>query len=266
MNRDEFDALGDKHKKYEQLNKPFLMPNLPIMVRVDGRAFHTFTKGLNRPFDVRLTLCMHETAKTLLEKFNGYISYVQSDEISLIINGNETGRMFGGSRDKLISLISATASVAFYKALIENLPQKAHELPIFDCRAFQYPTLDLYAENLMWREADATRNSLTMLCHAHFSKDALHKVNRQKQHDMLHSIGINWDSYPNYFKRGSYFAKRDKLVVMSDEIWDKIPEGKKPESKEFLRSITANLDLPPVSTINNFVDVIFNKASPKTCN
>ena len=264
MTRDEFDALGDKHKKYEQLNKAFFMPNLPIMVRVDGRAFHTFTKGLNRPFDVRLTMCMHETAKTLLDKFNGYISYVQSDEISLIISGDENSRMFGGSRDKLVSLISATASVAFYKALLQNLPDKAHELPVFDCRAFQYPSLDIYAENLMWRETDATRNSLTMLCHAYFSKDKLHKANRQKQHEMLHSVGINWDSYPSYFKRGTYFAKRDKLDIISEEIWCKIPVNKRPETREFVRSIIANLDMPPVSTVSNFVDVIFSKASPKT--
>lgn len=259
MTRDEFDALGDTHKYYEQLNKQTLMPYLPIIARVDGRSFHTFTKGLKRPYDERFTKCMHDAAKALIEKFNAYIAYVQSDEITIIMNGDIQGRMFGGVKDKLTSLISATASVAFYKSLLENLPEKATDLPVFDCRVFQYPSLYLYAENLLWREADATRNSLTMACHAHFSSKKLHKVNRKEQHELLHSIGVNWNDYPDFFKRGTYYAKRNVEEVISDEIWDKIPENKKPESRIFYRSVIQDLMLPPVSAIDNFTDVIFGE-------
>ena len=261
MTRDEFDALGNKHKKFEQLNKQHLMPYLPIMVRVDGRAFHTFTKGLKRPYDFRLSMCMQDTAKTLLEEFNGHISYTQSDEISMILKGDSDKQMFGGSVDKINSIISSTASVAFYKALLKYLPEKAENtIPVFDCRAFQYPTLGLYAENLMWREADATRNSLTMACHAHFDQKKLHKVNRMQQHELLNSIGINWNDFPSFFKRGVYFSKRDREEHMSDDIWNKIPKNKKPSSRTYLRSVVVDLELPPVFKIANLTEVIFSKS------
>lgn len=262
MTRDEFESLGNKHKQYEQLNKQFLIPNLPIVARVDGKSFHTFTKDLQKPYDINFTSCMHSMAKTILDKFNGYISYVQSDECTIIIPGNESEVMFGGNKDKLVSLIAATASVSFFKALETYLPEKKNTLPVFDCRVFQYPNKNLYAENLIWREEDTTRNSLSMLCSSHFSNKMLFKANRERQHEMLHSIGINWSDYASCFKRGTYYAKRKVEDVISDEIWNKIPEKNRPESKVFYRSSIVDLNLPPAKKIKNFVGVIFDKESP----
>lgn len=257
MNRQEFEALGDKHKKYESLNQQYFMDSMPIMVRLDGRAFHTFAKGLARPYDFRLTTCMQEAAKAILDQTNGLTVYTQSDEITCILPASEQ-MLFGGRKSKIESVLAAIASVAFYKALVEHLPEKTSHIPVFDCRAWQYPNPELCVESLVWRETDATRNSLTMACSSLYSQKELHGKGRAIQHDMLHAKGVNWNDYPAFFKRGTYFAKRYVEQVMDQETWNKIPEKNKPVSREFTRSIIVNLDLPPITQVKNMFDVVFH--------
>lgn len=257
MNRAEFEALGDKHKKYEGMNQQYFMPMLPIMVRLDGKAFHTFTKGLARPYDARMSHCMAVAAKAVLEITQGLIAYTQSDEITVIIPAQEN-MFYGGRRDKINSVLAAAASVAFNKAIAIHIPEKAHLDPVFDCRSWQYPTDDLCVESLLWRETDATRNSLTMACSAVYKQHELQHKGFVDQHNMLHEKGINWNNYPNFFKRGSYFAKR-KFTKQIDEVtWNKIPLKNRPASNEFLRSEIVNLDLPPMSKIINMQHVVFD--------
>lgn len=258
MKREDFESLGDKHKQFENLNQRMMMPNMPIMVRLDGRAFHTFTKGLKRPYDERMSVCMQETTKELVKQTNAYVGYTQSDEISLII----PNELFGGRVAKINSILAGIASVAFNKLIAKHIPEKANALAVFDCRCWQYPSYDMYVESLAWREADATRNSLTMACHSVYSHKELHQAGFTKKHDMLHAKGINWNDYPAFFKRGSYFARRDRLMEIDDETWNKIPPKNRPESREYVRSVIVGLGMPPISKVVNINDVVFNRTDP----
>lgn len=265
MTREDFEALGDMHKRYEKLAVRYLMPNMPIMIRLDGRAFHTFTKGLKRPYDVRFSKCMVEATKELIHQTNAVIAYTQSDEISLIIDAS-ADPIFGGRVSKIESVLAATASIAFYKALLKYLPEKAESMPVFDCRAWQYPTINLYVDSLRWRECDATRNSLTMACASQYKQKELQNVGSARQHDMLMDKGINWNNYPAFFKRGSYFAKRQVSAEMDDETWNKIPDKNKPESRLFVRNVIVHLDCPPVDKVRNMMLVVYTGDYPMDAN
>lgn len=257
MNRKDFESLGDRHKRFEGLSNQYMMSDLPIMVRLDGRAFHTFTKGLKRPYDARFSVCMIETTKFLVKETNALIGYTQSDEITLILPA-ASEHIFGGRKSKIESITAALASTCFFKYLITNLPEKTMQTPVFDSRCWQYPNEELCVESLIWREADATRNSLTMACSAYFSQKQLQGVGRSKQHDMLHSVGVNWNDYPTYFKRGTYVQRK----VMDQETWGKIPDKSKPESRTFMRSEVMVIDMDPINSVSNILEVVFGGADP----
>ena len=258
MTRNEFEALGNKMKEYEKMYSTRLLPSLPIMVRLDGRSFHTFTKGMNRPFDAGMSAAMKAAAVAVLEETKGYISYTQSDEITAIIPDT----YFNGKKEKTISVLAATASVAFVLELQKHYPEKVQKLPQFDCRLWQFADRSLYAQNLLWRETDATRNSLSMACSAHFSQRTLHGVNSAGQHNLLHTIGINWNDYPAHFKRGSYFARRNVEVVLTDADVARIPFEHVPLDRKVIRTKTVELDMPPIKQVINIDEVIFDSANP----
>ena len=166
------------------------MPGIPVVARLDGRSFHTITRGMARPFDAGLAAAMLETTKYLVDQTQATIGYRQSDEITLLWANQDVdkGLMFDGQTQKLLSTLAAMASVKFNEQVAIHLPAHAHKLPVLDCRVMQYPTRELAASNLYWREADATRNSLTMLAHEHYSTKELHKAGFAQKHDMLLAI------------------------------------------------------------------------------
>ena len=138
------DGLGNRIKFYEQYfgsNLTYLMPQVPAVIRLDGRAFHTFTRGLDRPFDRGLTDLMDATACYLVEETNACIGYTQSDEITLVLHAESyTSQIYlNGNVDKLNSLLAASASIHFVKGLREYIPSKVGYRPQFDCRCFSVP-------------------------------------------------------------------------------------------------------------------------------
>ena len=259
MKREDFEALGTKHKLYEQRYDSTLMPGLPVIVRLDGRAFHTFTKGLQRPFDPRLSAAMISTTKHLVAEWNASVGYTQSDEITIAFaNADPEAEFnFGGRVQKIVSLFAASASVKFNNIIRTSIPEKASELPLFDARVFQYPNLDLAVENFLWRETDATRNSLTMAAHSVYSTKELHKAGYVAKHDMLHAKGINWNDYPIHFKRGMYVAKRTVMKTLTDEELQRIPPAHREPGKMFARSVVQELNLLPLSHLANPIGVLF---------
>jgi len=258
--RAEFDDLGDLHKRYEEVGVQRLMPGLPIVCRLDGNSFHTFTKGLKRPYDERLSTCMHETAQQMLAWTNSKIVYTQSDEITLILFPSDLP--YGGKKTKIESLFAAKATAIFNAALLTFLPEKADALPIFDCRCLQYPTKELCISNLIWRESDATRNSVTMAASAYYSHKQLHKVGHNKKLDMLDEKGVAWADYPAYFKRGVYYGFRTETTILSPEILAKIPEKHRDEHAIVTRRKVVDLEMPPIRKVENIIDVVFDGAAP----
>ena len=265
--REEFDAVGDRQKEYERSSGTTLMPGTPLLMRLDGRAFHTFTKGLTRPFDERLTALMQETTKILVRDLCPSIAYTQSDEISLVFpytlqHGHDRRKYpsapesiygvempFGGRVQKLCSIVASIASVTFNKLLPEYLPGKVDALPMFDARIWTVPNLGLAHEYFLWRESDATRNSVSMAAHHHFPSAKLHGVNVKGKLDMLKAQGVNWNTYPASFKRGSYVRREQRSVLLSDEELARIPPKYRPDPGERVtRTVITVLNAPPLAS------------------
>lgn len=248
------DALGDRMKRYEMEEAGRrMLPRLPILARLDGRAFHTFTKGLERPYDRNFSLCMIDTMRMLVGRYNATLGYTQSDEITLYWANDdiEAEMPFDGRYQKFISLLAAGASAYFLKRVMALLPEKADRIPEFDCRAWQVPNEQEVYHNFLWRENDATTNCLQMAAQSQYSQKQLHLKGRDQLHEMLFQVGINWNDYPAFFKRGTY-AKRvvfDKWLSAAELA--RLPETRRPTGP-VKRSEVRCLDVPPLSTYDQF--------------
>lgn len=261
------DKMGDRLKMFEGIEaNRILIPNLPICVRVDGRAFHTFTRGMNRPYDINMSNAMIETMKYLVKKTDACIGYVQSDEISLVLNDSKEP-LFGGRIQKLTSIIAAMATAKFNDEIHKKYPEKP--LAEFDCRVWNVPSRTEAANTILWREFDATKNSISMAARSVYSDNQLLGKNSSEKQEMLWQKGINWDKYPVFFKRGTY-ARR---VVMErkltpDELKD-LPEhheARKNPDMVFTRSEIKEIEMPIFSAVENREEVIFDGAEPKVKN
>lgn len=221
------DDLGTRMKEfYEQVPKTRLMRRTPVAIRIDGRAFHTFTKGFKKPFDNILMESMQETMKYLCENIQGCVlGYTQSDEITLILIDYKTldsSAWFDYEVQKLCSISASMATLAFNKAFTDSVMgipedtwakldvnyadalQKAMEKgAMFDARCFNIPREEV-TNLLYWRQLDAARNSVQMVGQAFFSHKELHGKSCNQIQDMLHEEkGINWNDFPVPQKRGT---------------------------------------------------------------
>ena len=216
------DELGIRMKTYyEQIPKSRLMRRTPVAIRVDGKAFHTFTRGMKRPFDDILIETMQQTMKYLCENIQGCVlGYTQSDEITLILIDYQkltSSAWFDYEVQKMCSIAASMATMAFNKYFYENIPigkdkegvyYKALEKgAMFDARCFNIPKEEV-ANLIYWRQLDATRNSIQMVGQANFSQKELHGKSCNKIQDMLMlEKGINWNNFPIYQKRGTCCIK-----------------------------------------------------------
>lgn len=250
--------LSKKCKQFEKRfnNKTFL-EGLPLLARLDGRAFHTFTKDLKRPFDERLTTSMANTAKYLLEEFNADLVYTQSDEITLFWNTKEENKLFfSGKIFKLNSVLAASCSVFFYKEILKNLPEKADKLPVFDCRTWQVTSMQDVSDVFVWRQLDAVRNSVNCLAQSVFKHSELQKKNKKEVLQMLKNKNIIWNNLPFGLQRGHYFHK----ISVEEEIdftnREDIPE-KHRVKKLVTRSKVVEKDVPILKENDDNLSIIF---------
>ena len=232
---DSKDTLGDYMKGFEQAETNHrIEKGFPMMARLDGRSFHTFTRGLDRPFDKNLTELMQETTRHLVKETNALIGYTQSDEITLIwyVGADDPRQyMFDGKCQKNCSVLASIATCFFVKNLPKYLPSKADEFPTFDARVWQVPTLHDAFLALMWRENDAIKNSITMLALAHFSHKTLQDVNGLEKRKMLQEIGHPWELYPSENRKGSYFMRVTEERFLTEAELQTIPEAFRPTEK-----------------------------------
>ena len=234
------DSLGDRMKKYEGVPKTALMRRNPVIIRIDGKAFHTFTRGFQRPFDDILIESMQETMKYLCENIQGCkLGYCQSDEISLLITDYEkinTAAWFDYEVQKMCSIAASMATLAFNRAFdsrvdaIDNdifngdddydfnylsaLHKAQEKGAMFDARVFSIPKEEV-CNYFIWRQQDATRNSIQMVGQANFSHKALHcKTCNDIQNMLMFEKGINWNDFPTVQKHGSCCTKTGKHTVV----------------------------------------------------
>lgn len=248
----DFQALGDEHKMYEQkFDSKYLMPGLPIVLRFDGNAFHTFTKGLGKPFDKDLIQTMQCTTDDLIKDLNPDLAYHQSDEISLFWFNNDTSKQlpFDGNVDKWLSIYAAKCSVIFNSYLQGFIPGKFVERPVFDARVYQYPRWDLAYDYFIWRQWDARKNSVSMAAHSVFSQSELHGKNTAEKIEMLHQKGINFHDYPEHFRQGTFKRKMKKIMLIDDATWNSIPvQHREKMDRKVERSYVADLQGVPKLT------------------
>lgn len=254
------DALGDRMKKYEYVTRTYLTPRTPVIIRVDGKAFHTFTRGFKKPFDSILVKTMQQTMKYLCESIQGCVlGYQQSDEITLVLidyKKIDTCSWFDYNIQKCASVAASMATMAFNKFFYKNIDDYANtdealaslygndevskeetrsylsvlkralsKGAMFDARVFNIPKEEV-TNCILWRQNDATRNSIEMVGHANFSQSSLYKKSCNQIQDMLMlEKGINWNDFPVTLKRGSCCIR--KSVEGSDRtkwvIDDNIP-------------------------------------------
>lgn len=218
------DSLGDRMKSYENISRIYLAKRLPVIIRIDGKAFHSFTKGFQRPFDEILIKAMQETAKYLCKNIMGCkLAYTQSDEISLLLidyERNETQPWFENNLQKIVSVAASMATMAFNKCFKEitiatqcyDIDQiivytKHFDKATFDARAFILPKEEV-CNYFIWRQQDASRNSIQMVAQSLFShKQLQNKKCDQLQELMSQECNINWSDYDTVYKRGSCVIK-----------------------------------------------------------
>ena len=231
------DDLGTRMKTfYEYIPKTRLMRRCPVVIRIDGKAFHTFTRGFKRPFDNVLIKTMQDTAKYLCENIQGcQLAYTQSDEISLLLidyQRFETSAWFDYEIQKMCSISASMATMAFnkifrdmvgeihYKGSLEEeysciLYKAAQKGAMFDARVFNIPKEEV-TNYFYWRQLDASRNSIQMVGQANFShKELQYKSCNDIQDMLMTQKGINWNDFPTYQKRGSCVV-RNRIVLESD--------------------------------------------------
>ena len=197
------DSLGDRMKaNYENRYRIKLTRRMPIILRLDGKAFHTLTRSCDKPFDDFFQTTMINTAFTLCTEVQGVkCAYAQSDEISLLVTDFDklsTDAWFDYNLQKMVSVSAGIASANFTKDY--------GKIGIFDCRAFNIPKEEV-CNYFVWRQKDWIRNSVSMLAQAHYSHKELHKKNQADMHEMLHEKGINWANVAPQFKNGGFLSK-----------------------------------------------------------
>jgi len=248
------DILGDTLKSFEK-EITGIRVQVPCVARLDGKGFHNFTKGLKRPFDERLSLLMIDTAKYLLDKTGADIAYTQSDEISLAWTG--TTLYFEGKVYKMLSDMSAMASVFFTKELAHRIPEKNEAR--FDARVFNLPDLSTVAYYFLWREKDARKNAFTMAASEYYSHKFLLNKNSDEKRNLLKDKGIKWEDYPEFFRKGTYIKKVTEFKTFSKEIIDKLPINHQARSNpdmKFSRSVIKTISFPDFISLSDIPNYI----------
>ena len=245
-------TLGERMKEYEKQSRTKLLRRTPVIIRLDGRAFHTWTRGLDRPFDEDLTRIMQLTTLKLCQEIQGCVlGYTQSDEITLVLvdyQNQESMAWFDNQVQKITSVAASLATSAFEQALNDTIEEKyvdadwCHSNYMFesetdlyrkaellnskrwkanfDARAFNLPIFEV--ENvLIWRQLDAIRNSILSLGQSLYSHKEMQGIKCDElQKRMLEEKGVDWNLLGIRFKRGSCVIKSEDGWIIDNEIPD----------------------------------------------
>lgn len=238
-------GLGDRMKDYENVNRFYLTRRTPMIIRIDGRAFHTFCKGLKKPYDKVFAESMQATTLNLCKSIEGCkLAYTQSDEISLLLTDYdelETQAWFDKNLQKIVSISASLATLYFnksFKDLSDSWCDNYYQIwntskeddkyfetlcnrqftATFDSRTFCLPKEEV-TNYFVWRQKDATRNSINSLAQANFSHKSLQGLNvNQVQDKLVNEKGINWNDQPTEFKRGICCIKTEEGWKIDKEI------------------------------------------------
>lgn len=268
------DDLGTRMKVfYENIPKTRLMRRTPVAIRIDGKSFHTFTKGFQKPFDFLLMDAMQQTMKYLCENIQGCVfGYTQSDEITLILVDYQkftSDAWFDYEVQKLTSVSASMATMAFNKyfsenvveynlthdplvkrreGLLDNYISAVEKGALFDARCFNIPKEEV-TNLIYWRQLDATRNSIQMVGQAHFSHDELQDKTCNMIQDMLMTkYGINWNDFTIPCKRGT------ACIKVATKVTENIKREPQPFGED--RVTTTIIEERPIWTIDKNMPIL----------
>lgn len=200
-------SLGDRMKDYENITRNYLTRRIPVVLRIDGKAFHTYTKNFERPFDKRISDAMCASAEFLMSSAQGSkIGYLQSDECSIILTDYDTldtDAWFGYNVQKMCSVTSSIFTATFNHIIDQSASKDAsYPLAHFDCRAFSLPE-DEIQNYLLCRQKDWIRNSITGYARVFYSEKELHGKKIPDIHEMLCQKNKNWNDLDSVWKNGT---------------------------------------------------------------
>ena len=225
--------LASRMKSYEHVETLLKFDKTkPLYIRVDGRGFSRFTRGMAREdagksdnedkvlqdvpgFSSKFSDAMQQTAKYLLDQTDATLAYVQSDEISLVFKPVEgTSEIFFTSeKQKIVSTIASLATAKFLFVALEYWPERCKKvLPTFDCRALELPNEAEVANTILWRCRDGTRNSINTICRMFHSSKSLHGVNSKDMLKMLEEAGIDFGKIPRHLREGTFYKKEGEVI------------------------------------------------------
>lgn len=234
-------SINDRMKDYyEKRNRNFLIRRMPVIIRIDGKAFHTYTKGMDKPFDAGLISDMQQTTKYLCENIQGCkFGYVQSDEISLLLTDYDTlqtDAWFDYCQNKMES-ISASLATGIVNHLriqryfsegvkehfrddvdweyrqisasdiVNYFPIGVPKIANFDARSFNIPREEV-CNYFIFRQDDCVKNSISMLAQSLYSHKDLQGKNGNEMQEMCFQKGTNWNDLPTFQKRGTAVYKK----------------------------------------------------------
>jgi len=239
------DSIGNRMKdNYESRSRYKLIRRMPVIIRLDGKAFHTLTRNCDKPFDEDLSMIMKDGMKFLLENIQGAkIGYKQSDEISILLTDYDTlmtDAWFDNNIQKICSVSASMISAHInsewdfdFKTEDEfgkiGLGWKfnSNKLWLFDSRCFNIPKEEVN-NYFVWRQQDWIRNSLQMLARSYYSHKQLHNKNSADIHEMLYNKGVNWADLEGKWKNGVImyktnegFVENNKIIFTQDDIVNK---------------------------------------------
>lgn len=213
MSVKKYDQLSIRMKGYEVTSKQKLTPRMPVIIRIDGCHFHTYTKGFEKPFDETLAKVFWETCKYLAQNIMGAkMVYHQSDEISILVTNYDkltTQSWFDNEVQKMVSVSASLATAKFNDEMKKINPNIGDKLATFDSRVFNLPIQEV-ANYFIWRQQDASKNSVSMLAQSLFPHKELQNLNTKKLQDKIFTEkDINWNDLPIWKKRGASIVKEN---------------------------------------------------------
>jgi tRNA(His) 5'-end guanylyltransferase len=268
MAKFENDSLGARMKEYELTAQSKLLRRTPVIIRVDGRAFHTFTKKCEKPYDSNLHDAMCFAAQQLVDGIQGAVlAYTQSDEISILVrdwDSVKTSAFYDNNVQKFVSISAVIASNAFnhhwfYRDFVigsrDNGMPAYKELAQFDARVYNLPKEEV-CNYFIWRQMDATRNSINMLAQANFSHKQLQGKNIRNVQDMLVlEKGKNWNNEEVWAKRGSCAYKVERAIAESFEASVEVKDtAYQVRITPTRSSIETDRDIPIFTQDRNFIE------------
>jgi tRNA(His) guanylyltransferase len=267
-------SLEEQFQELERLEDQRIPSAQGFVIRLDGRGFSKLTQQLDKPFDADFNRAMKAAAASLFVDFNPLLIHTGSDEISAYFPAQkgETGEHpFNGRIQKILSVVAGVVSTAFNQVTSgEEFEAKLTDRAVFDARVVKV-TPELAAAYFVWREQNTKRNSVQMACRTVRSHKAMNGLNQTQQFLALEESGIDWNNYDRMNKRGILLQKQSNQLRLTAQDISQLPErhdlrvaaSSEGGSVVIVRNEVVELDLPPLASIANLYECLFEKASPE---